>query len=132
MKRAALFNTRAKDAQWGGRISRGTIVGGLHGYVVAEADVENVTALKPSLFQPNGRCSWSIWELDCMCVPGAPVGKPQMKGRNYIVAELTTEEMVQAAANKGVPVIEAGERKLVNLEIDRFSGQHKGRLATLV
>lgn len=128
---AKLFNCRSKDLKPGGCILKGEIVKGLHGFAVAECGVPDVSGVLTVPFVPNGRCQWSVWELECLYLPGSPKGK-NLKGRNYIIAELTKEKMLKIAAEKGLNIIVVNGRKLVNLEIDRFAGQTVERRATLL
>ena len=129
VKSAFLFHCRDRDLRSGSGILKGTILQGAVGFVVAEADVPELTGNIISSFQPNRRCLWRGFELQCMADPRAPVGnhdKKVLRPYNYIVAEVIEEDAVSEANKLGVPIIIHGSGKqLLNLECSTFEAQGK-------
>jgi hypothetical protein len=125
---AFLFNCRDADITEGGTIPKGAVVQGAVGYCVAEAPVAGYSG-DIVAFKPNRRCVWRGIELRCLCHPMAPASaktKKELRGFNYVVADLSAPEARSLAEELQLPVVVADGLHLANLELDVFQGQGRG------
>jgi hypothetical protein len=136
-KKSFLYNLRNGDFQQGGRISKGEVVRGKAGYVVAEESCPDWSATTVS-FRPNRKCDWKEFKsLPCMTHPDVPRGKLTKKAlrhRHYVVVSVTSKKMASLLRKIGVRPVVTGGKEVVNLEISTFQAQGAAspRRATLL
>lgn len=124
---AFLCHCRDRDLRAGPGIPAGSIVQGIEGFAIAEADVPGLTGSVITAFRPNRQCEWAGFTLRCMAHPQIPEGatkKQQLRDYNYILGELTDPAAINQAKLLGVPVVQHSDGShLINLEISVFQRQ---------
>ena len=127
-RRAFLYQCRDNDVTVGGSIAKGAVLEGVLGYCIAEAAVSGYSG-RVVPFKPNRRCIWQGIELPCQCHPAAPASpatKNELRGFNYVVADLTAPDAREIAEQVKLPVVNVDGKSLANLELDVFQSQGRG------